>query len=186
MEQTRLIHRAAWLATILFAAILLAAVMGCGANGKEPYLRLSWDDFDQSPTSGWRPLAGRQEYAAAARMIENYLDHRKDLLPAQRGYSRFHAGQLWALHGETEKALVLFDRATVTDMPPEFPQSFIALVVGTRSFLRTDMANVRAARNKVAAMPGLTTRDSIFLDALDLLTRSEGLTYLEVYTVAVE
>jgi hypothetical protein len=181
MAWMRLTRRTAWLTAILFLAVI-----GCRAGEDEAFLDLSWEAFDQSPTSGWRPLAGRGDYAGAARMIEAYLDHRHDILPAQRGYSRFHAGQLRALHGETDEALLHFDRATVTDMPPEFPQSFNVLVVGTRSFLRDDMAAVRAARDEVAAMTGLTARDSMFLDALDLLTRCEGLTYREVYDVAVE
>ncbi len=186
MKQIHLSTRMVWLTAFLLATILLATVMGCGGTSDESYLDLSWNDFDQSPTSGWRPLADNEDYPGAARMIENYLDHRHDILPAQRGYSIFHAGQLWALHGETEKALVLFDAATVADMPPDFPQSFNALVIGTRSFLRADMASVRAARDEVAAMQGLTSRDSMFHDALDLLTRSEGLTYLEVFNIAVE
>ena len=181
MEPVRFSYRAAWL-----AAIVIAVGLGCGTDGENTFLRLSWEDFDQNPSSGWRPLAERKDYAGAARMIETYLDHRDDLLLAQQGYSRFHAGQLWAIHGETEKALVHFDLATVTDMPPEFPQSFNALVTGTRSFLRNDMVAVRAARDQVAAMPGLTPRDSMFLEALDLLSRSEGLTYQEVYALAIE
>lgn len=181
MRQERRAGRLAWL-----TAIVMAAVMGCGSGGDQAFLRLSWEDFDQSRTSGWRPLAERGDYADAARMIEAYLDHHDGLLPAQRGYSRFHAGQLWAMDGETARALALFDRATVRSMPPEFPQSFNALVVGTRSFLRGDMATVVASRDEVAAMTGLTARDSTFLEALDLLARSEGLTYLEVYAAATE
>lgn len=181
MEPLRLSYRAACLAAIVFAAGL-----GCGTGGEDAFLRLSWEDFDQNPSSGWRPLAEQKDYAGAAHMIETYLSQRDDLLPAQRGYSRFHAGQLWAIHGETDKALILFDKATVTDMPPEFPRSFNALVAGTRSFLRKDMATVRAARDEVAAMPGLTSRDSMFLEALELLSHSEGLTYHEVYALAME
>jgi tetratricopeptide (TPR) repeat protein len=160
--------------------------MGCQTGGEKDFLRLSWEDFDQNPASGWRPLAEDGDYAGAARMIEDYLANRKDLLDAQRGYSRFHAGQLWALAGKTEQALELLDQATVTDMPPEFPQSFNALVSGTRGFLRGDMETVRESRDRVAAMPGLTARDSMFLEALELLSRSEGLTYLEVYAEAVK
>jgi len=181
MEQFPLTHRMNWL-----AMILLVTVVGCSASTDDPFRRLSWQDFDQNPTSGWRPLAESGDYAGAARMIEAYLSQRDDILPAQRGYSRFHGGQLWAMHGEIKKALVLLDQATVADMPREFPQSFNPLVIGTRSFLRHEMAAVQTARDEVAAMPGLTSRDSMFLEALDLLARSEGLTYLEVYEAAVK
>jgi hypothetical protein len=170
---------------IWLVVLVLATVLGCGGRD-EAFLDLAWEDFDQDPTGGWRTTADNGDYPGAARMIETYLAHRDDLLPAQIGYSRFHAGQLWALHGETDRALTLFDQATVTDMPPEFPQSFNALVLGTRSFLRGDMVAVRGAHDEVAAMPGLTMRDSMFLEALEVLSNSEGMTYLEVYEAAVE
>lgn len=35
-------------------------------------------------------------------------------------------------------------------------------------------------------MPGLTFRDTTFLDALKMLARSEGLTYMEAYEAAGE
>jgi hypothetical protein len=164
---------------------VVLVLAGCG-GGQKAFLDLSREDFDQSPTTGWRPLAERGDFAGAARMIETYLDQRDDILPAERGYSTFHAGQLLALSGDTERALAHLDQAIVDDMPPEFPRSFNALVVGTRSFLRQDMAAVRAARDEVAAMPSLTARDRIFLEALDLLADSEGLTYREIYNKAVE
>lgn len=170
---------------VVVLVLVLTAVMGCGGR-EDAFLDLAWEDFDQNPTSGWRPLAERGDYAEAARMIEEYLVHHDDLLPAQRGYSRFHAGQLWAMHGDTGKALGFIDRATVADMPSEFPQSFNALVAGTRSFLRDDWVAVRAARDEVAAMPDLTPRDREFLGALELLASSEGLSYQEVYAAAME
>lgn len=169
----------------LLIALVSVTLLGC-SSGNEAFLSLAWEDFDQNPASGWRPLAESGDYPEAARMIEIYLNHRDDLLPAQLGYSRFHAGQLWAMHGETDRALALFDQATVSDMPSEFPRSFNSLVIGTRSFLRGNMPAVVAARDKVAAMPGLTSRDSMFLEALELLSNSEGLTYLEVYAAATE
>jgi hypothetical protein len=119
-------------------------------------------------------------------MIEDYLDHRDDLNPAQRGYSTFHAGQLWALHGETERALGLLDRATIEDYPAEFPRAFNPLVVGTRAFLRNDVETLRAARDEVAALGDRTPRDDQFLEALEMLIQSEGLTYREVYDRVVE
>jgi hypothetical protein len=186
MRQNCLIGQTACLVALALALVLvLATVMGCSGSEKA-YLDLTWEDFDQSPTSGWRPLAERGDFAEAARMIEEYLEHHDDLQPAQLGYSRFHAGQLWAMQGDTESALGFIDRATVADMPPEFPQSFNSLVLGTRSFLRDDMATVRTARDEVAAMPDLTSRDREFLEALDLLANSEGLTYQELYALAIE
>jgi hypothetical protein len=168
------------------AALLLIAAAGCRGEAPDAYLQLSWEEFDQTPTSGWRPLAAGGDYAGAARMIEAYLERHDDLPAPQRGYSLFHAGQLWALHGDTERALAHIDRATVPDMPPEFPRSFNALVAGTRGFLRGDTATVRAARDRVAALPDRTARDDEFLEALELLARSEGLTYREVYAAAIE
>lgn len=166
------------------AVTILAALIGCG--GQDSYLDLAWEDFDQNPDGGWRPLADSGDYEGAARMIESYLDHHLDLAPAQRGYSRFHAGQLWALHGDTERALGLIDQAMVEDLPPDFPQSFNALVEGTRCFLRGDMTGARTARDEAAAVHDPGPRDLDFLGALELLADSEGLTYREVYARAIE
>lgn len=169
---------------LCLAVTILLALTGCG--GQDAYLDLAWEDFDQNPERGWRPLAEKGDYPGAALMIESYLDHRDDLLAAQRGYSHFHAGQLWALNGEYDRALEHIDQATVTDMPAEFPRSFNALARGTAAFLRGDMVAVRAARDQAAALPEMTERDRMFLGALELLADSEGLSYLEVYELAVE
>ena len=74
----------------------------------------------------------------------------------------------------------------MTDLPPEFPRTFNALVASELSFLRGDMAGVRAARDRAAAMPGLTDRDSLFIHGMEILLESEGKTYRQVFDEAVE
>lgn len=168
----------------LVVIALASLVSGCGTTPDAAYLDLTWQEFDQNPSGGWRPLADAGDYAGAASMIENYLNHREDLLDAQRGYSTFHAGQLWALHGETDRALGLLDRATVANMPEEFPRAFNPLVAGTRAFLRDDTVALRAARDEAAALSNRTEREEQFLGALETLLENEGLTYREVFEIA--
>jgi tetratricopeptide (TPR) repeat protein len=164
--------------------LLVGLVVGCSSEAD--YLELTWMEFDQDPDGGWRPLAHAGDYAGAAKMIEIYLAHHRDLPDAQRGYSTLHAGQLLALNGETDRAIAFFEKAVVAGMPPEFPQTFNALVAGELSFLQGDMAGVRAARDEAAAMPGLTMRDSMFIESLGVLLESEGKTYRQVFDEAVE
>ncbi len=169
-----------------FRVLVLLTVCAClGCSGEPGYLELSWEEFDQDPQRGWRPVAERGEYADAALMIEAYLERHDDLPPGQIGFSRFHAGQLWALEGDTAAALAHMDRAEVTDAPPDFPQTFNSLVSGTRSFLRGDMSSVCAARDNAAAMPDPTDRDRVFVEALRLIAECEGLSYREVYERAL-
>ena len=157
------------------AVIAMASLFfGCGTTPDAAYLNLTWEEFDQDPSGGWRPLADAGDYAGAASMIENYLNHREDLLDAQRGYSTFHAGQLWALHGETDRALGLLDRAAVANMPEEFPRAFNPLVAGTRAFLSKDTDTLRAARDEAAALSNRTEREEQFLGALETLLENEG------------
>ena len=159
----------------------IAFSTACGSDEQPDYLELSYDEFDQSPDSGWRLLAQREDFAAAAVMIETYLAGKSGLIEAQRGYLHFHAGQLWALDGQYPKAIELIKRAPVNPMPADFPQTFNALAVGTLAFLEGRMDGVRSARDDVRAMNALTSTDSLFLEALEHLATQEGKSYYEVY-----
>jgi tetratricopeptide (TPR) repeat protein len=167
---------------LIVVPVLIFLITGCG--GEPDYLQLAWQEFDQNPDRGWRPVAQAGDYAGAAAMIENYLAHHTDLPDAQRGYSTLHAGQLLALDGEVERAMVYYERAAVVDMPPDFPPTFNSLVTGELSFLRGDMAGLRAALDQAVAMPGLTRRDSLFIQALEVLAASEGKTFRQVFDEA--
>jgi hypothetical protein len=166
----------------LAAVVLVLAGTSCESDSPQKnLLHLTYLQFDQNPDSGWRPVAEREDFMGAARMIELYLEGKEGLEEAEIAYLHFHAGQLWALHGEYEKAINHIDRAHVAAMPAGFPQSFNALVAGTRAFLVGNMEAVRSARDDVKAMSALTMRDSTFLGALEHLSTQEGRTYYEVF-----
>lgn len=185
------------MAVVLVVGVLAAIGAGCGGedaedealqtgeNAKdevaEKMLALDFWEFDQSLETGWRPYAEREEYERAADLIAHYLSHRTNLIEAHRGYLHLHAGQLRAYHDDYRRALDHLDQAYVTpdSMPDRFPRSFNHLAAGERAFMRGDMTGVRAAAEKIRAMPAMSSRDSMFLESLEFLAMQEGKTYKE-------
>ena len=179
---------------ILAILLMVPAGAGCGDRGgknqaadpvAQEMVALDYFGFDQSPDTGWRPYAERKEYGRAADFIDHYLAPRGDLIAAQRAYLHLHAGQLRAYAGDEARALEHLDQAYVDpdSMPDRFPRSFNALVSGERAFMRGDMAGVRAAAEEIRAMPGLTGRDSMFLEGVELLLTQEGKSFREAVPV---
>ena len=167
------------LVMILCAGMTAAWVGGCGSgdNTASEMLELSWREFDQSPNSGWRPIADNKEYARAAKLIEYYLESKSGLNQGQTAYLHFHAAVLHAYEDNIERAIEHFRSASVDSFPAGFPQSWNALVKGELAFLLKNMDSVRAARDEIAAMPSLTARDSMFLMGLEFLSTQEGISY---------
>ncbi len=167
--------------TLLFVGAIAALVGGCDSGGGSPseMLELSWREFDQSPDSGWRPVADRKEYARAAELIEYYLENKSGLEQGQIAYLHFHAAVLHGYEDKNELAIEHLGSASVDSFPVGFPQSWNALVKGELAFILKDMDAVRSARDEIAAMQSLTARDSMFLMGLELLSTKEGMSYSE-------
>lgn len=161
---------------------------GCNSGGDSPsdMLELSWREFDQSPGAGWRRFADNKEYARAAELIEYYLENKPGLEQGQIAYLHFHAGVLHGYEDNNEQAIEHFRSASVDSFPPGFPQSWNTLVKGELAFMLKDMNGVRSARDEVAAMQSLTTRDSMFLKGLEFLATQEGKSYSEAMRASDE
>ena len=85
---------------------IVGCFIGCVSEQRERerdlILSLPWQQFDQTPNSGWRIYFARHEYRATADLIEIYLKQHQDLTVRQRAVSNFHAGQM-RLHADGPK-----------------------------------------------------------------------------------
>lgn len=141
---------------IVIATVLVAFASGCvtrhSSSSSEAALALSYEEFDQTPGSGWRVLAENgKRYPEAARLIEKYLTQHRELNLFQRVTLHWHAGQLWAFDGNNNKALHHLAFARLDPEPPNHPLRWNDYVEATVAFLEGDRAKLLAARNRMAA-----------------------------------
>ena len=120
---------------------------------RDAILSLPWQQFDQTPGSGWRVYWDRHEYRAAADLIEVYLKQHQDLTVRQRAVSRFHAGQLRVYDGRTEAGVAHMKKALVPEIPPGLPDDWNIMVSAHIAFVTGDRARLVALKEQVAALP---------------------------------
>lgn len=175
----RLTHRI----LVLALGCLCAVGAGCSSEPEpkvdEKLMDLTWREFDQTPGGGWRAIADSGQYRLAARTIETYLVRHPEEEPGKRAYMRYHAGVLWAIEGDREKTLALWDSCYVTEFPKGFPVSWNYMVGAESAFLRNDRAEFERIRAELSEQTNLATRDSMFLDFLYELDNYTPETYGE-------
>lgn len=149
-------------------ALLLAAAAGAGgAAAREPtpdlplpracgydraaMLAMAYDNFDQDPAEGWRPLADRPGCElAAAEVLAAYRNENKDrVTDGQRRTLLWHEGQLRAAVGQTAFAIDLLDLSRAGD---PFVEN-VLYADATIAFLRHDRRALLKARAALAAVP---------------------------------
>lgn len=113
-------------------------------------LALDFAAFDQSVTSGWRPIAKRRCTVEAADLIRDYRAAHPDSDRLQLLF--WHEGQLRATAGQTAAAIEAFRQAY---KPPEMDAGlgWNLYVEGTIAFLAHDRAALQRARDTLAALP---------------------------------
>ncbi len=131
-------------------------------------LDLSYQEFDQTPAGGWRSLAAdKSRRTEAAALIETYLSKHGEtgLDRFQRANLHWHAAQLLAFAGETEKALGHIPKARLEPEPTGSPLSWNDYVAATEAFLSGDSEKLKAARGRMARQkpddPNLPIVDSL-------------------------
>jgi hypothetical protein len=144
-------------ATILGGLIGIAVCFaGCVSQPHDPdsgtLLSLPWQQFDQTPNSGWRVYSTRREYRAAADLIEVYLKQHPDLTVRQRAVSRFHVGQLRVRDGRTQAGLDHMKQALAPDNTPGLPDDWNIMVSAHIAFLTGDRATLVALKEQVASL----------------------------------
>lgn len=159
---------------ITAAALALAGVgallTGCAHwsedSNRTAVLALPYQDFDQTPHSGWRVLAedGRRLREAAS-LIEAYLTQHTELDRFQRSNLHWHAAQALALAGDTAAALRHMSSSRLDPEPPFSPVRWNDYVAATEGFLQHDRAKLVAARANLARSkpddPNLPIVDSL-------------------------
>lgn len=143
--------------------------------GRQQLLALPLEAFDQDKQNGWRHVATRRCFAAAAALVDQYAHaHRATLSTGQFAMLRWHAGQLYAYAGNTNTArarmLESIDPAEPT--PPIFPWN--DYVRATVAFLDGDRDLLLQHRQRIAA-----TRSRGNLNVVDQLIERFGQPYLE-------
>ncbi|MGX6646309.1 hypothetical protein ACWCOP_00010 [Maricaulaceae bacterium MS644] len=128
----------------------------CGVDKArlESLLALDQDAFDQDMDGGWRVVAGQDGCrAAAADLIEVWRDH-----SANREADfilDWHAGQMRAMAGEPQAAIVLLERAkTDSEAWNHYADATIAFLERDRAALaaaRAELAELRPSEEEMAA-----------------------------------
>jgi hypothetical protein len=146
---------------IPFAAACLVAsaqcFTGCGARPKdasaEAMLALPWQQFDQTPNSGFRVYEARHEYRAAADVIEVYLKQHQELTVRQRAVSHFHAGTMRVCDGRVKAGVAHMKKALVPQIPPGLPDDWNIMVSAHIAFVTGDRAALVALKEQETALP---------------------------------
>lgn len=119
-------------------------------------LGLSLEAFDQQRDSGFRAVANLRCFAAAATLVDEYVQqHRSQLSPRQIGLLRWHAGQLYAYAGNSSVARArMLDAIDLEEPePPFFPwndyvRATIAFIDGNRDLLLQHRERIAATVSK--------------------------------------
>jgi hypothetical protein len=120
---------------------------------EEKWLRLSFDEFDQTMDGGWRTVAHEGNYRAAARMIERYLERYPDLEAGQQRILHFHAGQMLAFEGDYPSAIRHLNCSYEDPERSDSPVRWNDYVHATIAFLENDRPSLLRYRESIASGP---------------------------------
>jgi len=144
--------------TAVFGILMSIAgcFVSCVSQPHEPdpstLLSLPWQQFDQTPNSGWRVYSARREHRAAADLIEAYLKQHPELTVRQRAVSHFHAGQMRVHDGHTPAGLTHMRQALTPDNTPGLSDDWNIMVSAHIAFLTSDRATLVALKEQVAGL----------------------------------
>lgn len=134
-------------AAAIAAILVLQAVPDCPAPDAA-MLALPLHEFDQTD-AGWRSLATPGCEATAAEAIARYRsDNAVRLADKDTGTLDWHEGQMRASAGQTEAAIVIFQRRLETSHA-----SFRPYNEATIAFLKHDRPGLEAAQARLLALP---------------------------------
>lgn len=144
-------------ALLALSALFLQVTPACGVDEAEHarLMALDEDAFDQDMEGGWRAVAnqGPDCFVTAAELIQDYVAlHGAENLE-QPGLAHWHAGQLLAMAGETERALpeLRLSYKPASDNPMDAMWNHYA--DGTIAFLERDREALIAARDALPDRP---------------------------------
>jgi hypothetical protein len=113
-------------------------------------LSLPYQQFDQTPHSGWRVLAeDGKHHREAATLIESYLSSHSELDRFQRSNLHWHAVQTLALAGDNAAALQHIPLSRLDPEPPGGPLRWNDYVEATEAFLQHDRPKLESAKERM-------------------------------------
>lgn len=149
-----------WVLSILFAFIVSFPHFAQSAASQPKELQLSYEEFDQDPQGGWRRLSNEGKYVEAAQLIDRYEKEKEDLNGGDRVILSFHAAQMYAFAGDSEKALTRLKKAKY---PPEvlaqaedvrpYAESWNLYVDATMAFLDKDRDGLKKSSDLLEKGP---------------------------------
>ncbi|MGP7795808.1 hypothetical protein [Sphingomonas sp. CLY1604] len=144
-----------FLALVLgLAGAMQSPAVGSSCGEESRILNEDIATFDQDPQRGWRSVASqpgcRTKAAELIRIYREMLQMRIDSLV-------WHEGQILAELGRTSEAIVLFQRAKrPTSMLGQSQDAWNTYADATIAFLKHDLAALKQARQRLAALPAPT------------------------------
>lgn len=116
------------------------------------YLTLSFEAFDQTIDSGWRPFYENRCYETAAKLLVRYIEAHPDLAEAHYMLA-FHSGQMYALDGQYTTAIA-FMKQGYSDIPSTFVD-WNAFVDANIAFLENDFEGLQEKKALIEMQPPL-------------------------------
>lgn len=182
-----------FLRAVLLLTVLMGAEVATGHAGECPVaeerlLHLSPDAFDQDVNGGWHTLADHAGCEkAAADLIRRYIAQNWGrIAQGDLHVMYWHAGQLEALAGDYLQAVPLLMAGVSPDRGRDI--GFHEYALGTIAFLHRDLAGLKAARQRLSALPQPAALKAEFGDhwppnlrVLDGLIRCFGSSYAVAY-----
>lgn len=173
------------IATTFLGCLLLAAPATLATEPEcesldavaDQLMGLDYDAFDQDLQGGWRPFPDEGCVVGTAKLIDRYHErHEDELQPYQARILRWHAGQLYGLADDVEKARRRFKASYNPEEPeqPDFPWN--DYVSASIAFLDGDMDKLRHHRERIAASPSKGN-----LEVVDRLIAGFGKSYRVAY-----
>ena len=116
-------------------------------------LELSFDEFDQNMKGGWRTIAHRRKYRAAANLLLRYRRRHRFSDPGQPSSLTFHAGQMYAFAGMNKRAALCFRKTRNKQESVNPVVRWNAYVDASIAFLQRDKRTLHACRAHIARTP---------------------------------
>lgn len=138
----------------LSCPVVASEVGDCAITMKERavLLELDYRNFDQNAEDGWRPLYEGKCFADAAELIVSYISSHPEV--ARENYMLgFHAGQMFALDDQTERAIDFMSDAYRNRSSKIVDWN--AFVDANIAFLEKDMNRLVEMRDRIGQQPAL-------------------------------
>lgn len=171
-----------------FTFVSLAAESNCELSVSQSLelLNMDYHSFDQTlPDGGWRGIANRGCLLTAAQLIDEYqILHSDELIKTQTRMLSWHAGQLYALFGLDEIAMIRFRQSLIPNERPNDDFKWNAYVNGSIAFLSRNLNDLIKYRNELQTASNPHSKFNLAI--LNNMIACFGKSYQEVYNGTLE